>query len=149
MKRDNKQLTPHFSLYEMTATLNADLQERNRDLSDEQVGKLLNMARFMEFIRLIIGRPLIVHSGYRCMELNGATPGSSTTSQHPLCEACDFNAEDLTPEQCYNLLCYEAPFLQFGQLIWEKRGDKEWVHISVKGSRPPEKCGQIFKITTQ
>lgn len=146
MIRTNQQLTPHFDLYEMTITFNESLQTKNRDLTDEQLIKLIDLARFMEFIRLILGRPIIVNSGYRCPELNGAIPGSSPTSQHPLCEACDFRAEDMEPEQAYNLLSYEAPFLQFGQLILETHAGVMWVHISVKGDRPPEKCGMVFKL---
>jgi hypothetical protein len=148
MKRENAQLTPHFDLNELTQTSNTDLQEKNRDLTDEQLSKLLVLARFLEFIRLIIGRPLIVHSGYRCPELNGVTPGTSQTSQHPLCEACDFIGEDMTAETTFNLISCYAPFLKFGQLILETRNNVQWVHISVAGDRPVDRQGQVFKLTT-
>lgn len=148
MQQSNRQLTKNFSFFELTRTDHAEYQERNRDLTEEQVGKLLTLAHFMEFIRMIIGRPIIVHSGYRCPELNTAV-GSLSASQHVLAEACDFHAEDLTPEEAFNLIVFEAPFLVFGQLALEDRYGKIWVHISVKGNRPPEKCGQIMRIKTQ
>ena len=147
MIRTNKSLTPNFNLYELTYTHNEALQIRNRDLDDLQLIKLVTLARFMEFIRLILNRPIIVHSGYRCPELNGATPGSSPTSQHCLSEACDFQAEEQEPSETYNILSYYAPFLKFGQMILESRQGATWVHLSVQGERPAEKCGQVFSLT--
>lgn len=148
MQRQDEQLTPNFTLFELTKTNNKDWKEKNRDLSDEQVGKIKTLAGFMELIRALLNAPVNVHSGYRCPGLNGATIGSSQTSQHPLCEACDFDAEGQTPEQSFDILSKYVPFLKIGQMILETRLGVPWIHISMAGNRPIEKQGQVFKIRT-
>lgn len=144
MIREDRQLTPHFSLYELTHTDIPDLQEKNRDLTDDEVLKLTNLGRFMELVRLMLDKPIIVTSGYRCLDVNNAV-GGSPKSQHLVCEACDFKADGMTVLAAYQALIYESPFMRFGQIIYERRRDSEWVHISMRGTRPPEKCGQIFR----
>jgi hypothetical protein len=89
--RDDQSLSTHFSLYEMTRTDNAKLQDANRDVTDDQVGKLTMLAGWLEGgARPLVG-PMRVHSAYRCDALNGVLPGHSSTSQHPKCEAVDFD----------------------------------------------------------
>ena len=91
--RSNVKLSFHFSLFELTFTSNESLQEKNRTLSDMQLMKLTDLANHCELIRGICGGPVNIHSGYRSPDLNGATAGSSSTSQHPRCEAVDFDVE--------------------------------------------------------
>lgn len=146
------QLTDHFSLWELTVTLNASLQAENRNLSDYQVQKLTRLARFAEGIRKICGDlPVRIHSGYRSPALNGATLGSSKTSQHPICEAIDFDISGQSLDETFTKLRAEAVAgrLIFGQLIREmaNRGNSiaEWVHISISSNNiAPEKIGQVL-----
>jgi zinc D-Ala-D-Ala carboxypeptidase len=153
-------LSDHFSLYELTTTSNAALQEKNRELDNAQVQKLATLALQCEAIRKICGEfPLRVHSGYRSLSLNGATKGASTTSQHPRCEAVDFDVSGQPLEDTFNKLldAARAGEFSFGQLILESadRGYKDadgresiahWVHCSVIGTLPPEKVGQAMKM---
>ena len=155
---NDQQLTPHFSLYELTVTLNAGLQEKNRDLTPDHVAKLAALAAHAETLRGVCGgTPLRVHSGYRCPELNGDTPGSASTSQHPKCEAIDFDVPGQTVEQTYAMVlaAARASRFKFGQIILEEadRGYKDatgvesiakWVHCSVVGTLDPEKVGQVL-----
>ncbi len=153
-------LSEHFSLYELTVTSNAALQEKNRELDNAQVQKLATLALHCEAIReLCGGRPLNVHSGYRSLSLNGATKGASSTSQHPRCEAIDFDVAGQPLDDTFGKLldaAREGKFT-FGQLILESadRGYKDangaesiahWVHCSVIGTLPPEKVGQAMKM---
>lgn len=154
------QLTPHFSLDELTVTNNAALQAKNRILTGEQVAKLEQLAQHCERMRDICGGlPLRVHSGYRSPDLNDATHGSSSTSQHPRCEAVDFDVPGQTLEDSFNHLleAARAGKFQFGQLIIEEadRGYKDpdgqesiarWVHCSVIGTLDPAKVGQVMKM---
>lgn len=149
----DRPLTPHFSLYELTKTNNAALQERNRDLLPDQIEKLTDLAKFAENLRAICGGgPLRIHSGYRSPDLNGATHGSSSTSQHPRCEAIDFDVPGQTIEQSFGTLLMAARTgkLKFGQLIIEEAkrdyGVAQWVHASVIGTLDPEKVGEVMRM---
>ena len=151
----DKQLSPHFGLYELTQTSNPALQEQNRAISCEQIDKLSRLAVWLELLRDVVG-PMRVHSGYRCDAVNGATSGSSSTSQHPRCEAIDFDCPGQAVEMTHRTLWQSAKEgrFRFGQLIVEAcdRGYKNpdgsesisrWVHISIPGTLEPEKCGTV------
>lgn len=149
----DQKLTEHFSLYELTVTSNLALQEKNRELSTEQVQKLVALAHHCENLRRICGDgPLRIHSGYRSPDLNGATKGASSTSQHPKCEAVDFDVPGKTIQQAFDAIYAAAKDgkIRFGQLIIERanRGyaTVEWVHCSVPGTLDPAKIGQVMKM---
>jgi hypothetical protein len=150
--RADMQLSAHFSLYELTATANASLQEENRTLTDDQVSKLSVLAAHGEKIRDIVNLPVVVHSGYRCNALNGVIPGSSSTSQHPRCEALDLAVLGQSVDDTFNILLAAAKMgsFQFGQLIIEEAtrsyGVVRWVHCSVIGTLDPSKVGQVMKM---
>lgn len=146
-------LTEHFSLYELTATSNAELQAKNRELTTEQVQKLVALAHHCEAIRgLCGGLALRVHSGYRAPALNGATVGSSSTSQHPRCEAVDFDVAGQEIGETFRLLheAARAGKFRFGQLIIEAAqrpyGAVAWVHCSVVGTLDRAKVGQVMQM---
>jgi hypothetical protein len=145
-------LTEHFSVEELTSTSNGALQAANRILTGAQMAKLLALAEFGERIREICAAAVCVHSGYRCPTLNGATLGSSKTSQHQDCEALDLDVVGQTPEQTFNILCAAARAgkFRFGQLILEEadRGyaTVKWIHASVIGTLNPAKVGQAMEM---
>lgn len=156
----DQKLTTHFSLYELTVTANASLQAANRELTTEQLQKLNFLAHHCEQIRDFCGdASLRIHSGYRSEALNGATHGASSTSQHPRCEAVDFDVAGQPLDVTFALLlaAAKAGRFRFGQLILEQadRGYKDadgkesiahWVHCSVIGTLAPEKIGQVLKM---
>lgn len=152
-----RMLTEHFGFEEVTQTSNAKLQDINRDKADTFISSLTAGCMMLELIREKVG-PLRIHSGFRCSELNGATPGSSTKSQHMLGEAFDFSAakSEPTPENVDGL--FEAVLtalieqaIPFGQLIRETAerdyGSADWVHISLGAPfREVAKCGQVLRM---
>lgn len=146
---EDRKLTENFTLYELTKTAYSDLQEQNRTLNDEQIIKLQKVAELLEEVRLILGYPLVITSGYRCPELNRKI-GSSLRSQHLLCESADFIPHGIVIDEAFRRLRHEGKDqnIHFGQLIWEKmerEGKKEWIHISVGVPyREKERCGQIL-----
>lgn len=151
--REESALTPHFSLFELTVTTKQSLQKQNRTLSDTQLMKLNTLAAFCERIRGVCGNSAVrIHSGYRSPSLNGATVGSSTTSQHPKCEAVDFDVAGQNVQETFNkiLAAAKTGSIQFGQLILERAereyGVVEWVHCSAVGSLDPKKVGQVMKM---
>ena len=91
-KMNDFRLTEHFGFFELTRTDKAEYQELNRRKAVCCVPQLkLVCVTALEKVRTHYGRPVIVHSGYRCFELNKAV-GGSANSQHMLGQAADFHA---------------------------------------------------------
>jgi putative chitinase len=114
------QLTPHFSLAELTTTK----QKIDNTPSKEIVEVLRTTAFYMEKVREILGNVAItINSGYRSPDVNRAVGGTSNSS-HTYGYAVDFTAYGHTPLTICNILAKSN--LKFDQLIYEKT----WVHIS-------------------
>lgn len=122
-------LTPHFTIEELAGTSNEQYKKLNLLKAQEQMGKMYMLAGFAERVREIVGKPLIITSGYRCPELNKAI-GGAITSQHIFCEAIDFVVKGLRPEDVFNRIVTSD--LKYNQIIIERntRGS-QWVHISI------------------
>ncbi len=155
MNKD-RQLSPHFSLFDLTRTDHADLQEENRHVTNDQEIKLGELANLLETCRTILGCDLDVHSGYRHLELNKRV-GGSDRSQHLKCEAVDFSPVGPdTEESCtaaWQKLATASRLgaLKFGQLIVENQAGREgrsfWVHISMGAPyRAKERCGEVLSM---
>lgn len=136
------QLTPHFALAELTHTGTGIPNEAPASV----VPKLVQVATLLEAVRAHFGAPVIVHSGYRSPAVNAAIGGASKTSQHMLGEAADFHVEGVDLEAVWRWIGWDSG-LAFGQVILEgHRPDRpSWVHLSIPGSRPPERCGEILR----
>lgn len=149
---EDRLLTPHFTLYNMTRTDHTDLLEKNRDVSDSQIEKLTIVARLLEHVVFVLGAPIQITSGYRCHELNQAV-GSTDTSQHRWCEAADFVTPSFDLGKAFRILWKDVKEhgTNVGQLIHEtaQRDGKDysWIHISVGTPWREEKnCGQILRM---
>lgn len=115
------QLSPHFSLDELTAT-----QHRGIDnaLPAGLLPALTDTAERMEAVRALLGQPIHVNSGYRSPELNAAV-GGSKASAHMSGHAVDFICPGIgAPLAVCRVIA--ASSLAFDQLIEEGT----WVHIS-------------------
>lgn len=122
------QLTPHFSLFELAVTSKREFKQKNLDEAQKIMGRMYQLAGFAERVREIIGHPLIINSGYRCVALNNALKGS-LTSQHLLAEAIDIRTNAKTPNEIFQILV--ASDLKYDQIILEKVGNAQWVHVSI------------------
>ena len=79
----------------------------------------------MEMIRALLGKPINIHSGYRCEALNKAVGGVSN-SAHLTGYAVDFTCPEYgSPYKVARDLA-GSPSVSFDQLICEGT----WVHIS-------------------
>jgi putative chitinase len=118
--KQNMQLTPHFSLAELTVTKT----KIDNTPSKEVIEVLRTTAFYMEKVREILSNVAItINSGYRSPDVNRAIGGSSN-SAHLYGYAVDFTAYGHTPLTVANTLAKSN--LKFDQLIYEKT----WVHIS-------------------
>lgn len=121
-------LTPHFTLQELAGTNNERYREKNLAEAQKQMGKMYQLAGFAERIREIVGKPIIINSGYRCVQLNNVLKGS-LTSQHLLAEALDIRVNGKTSSELFQIIV--ASDLKYDQIILEKVGNAQWVHVSI------------------
>lgn len=121
------QLTQHFSLDELTTTNKVKYKDKNYKYGLQKITQMNILAHFAEQVRLIVNSPMKITSGIRCEELN-AIVGGSKTSQHLKGEAIDFIPTKIKLKTAFDKI--RKSNLEFGQLIIEKSGNSEWIHIS-------------------
>jgi hypothetical protein len=129
------QITKHFSLEELIASQTAKARGIN-NLPDTKAVVNLNALciNVLEPLRVAMGHPIKIGSGYRCKELNKAVGGVSN-SQHMTGQAADL-CIDGDKEKGKRWFAYIRDHLPFDQLIWEhnKKGNY-WVHVSYSTTR--------------
>ena len=119
------QLSEHFSLEELTIT---NHREFDNTPNDAELENLKRMAEFLEEVRALLGKPLLINSCYRSEKINNSV-GSKSTSQHRLGCATDFRVNGMTPNEVVKAII--ASDLNFDQII---REFDRWTHISIPNS---------------
>lgn len=135
-------LSPHFTLAELTTSETAARRGIDNDPPPEVVERLRHTALGLEAVRIRLGAPIIVSSGYRSLELNRAV-GSKDTSDHTRGDAADFICPGFgAPSTIVSAL--KDSGIQFDQLICEFADgpNRGWVHISFG----PRMRGQVLRI---
>jgi hypothetical protein len=79
-------------------------------------------------LRLDVGRPVRVTSGYRSGALNAALPSASPTSQHMRGQAADIKVDGVGAEELARRIVRLG--LPFDQLIWYDLARGGHVHVS-------------------
>jgi hypothetical protein len=119
------QLSPNFSLSELVYSETAEERGIDNTPPPEIVENLRRLATALEAVRSLLGGPLEISSGYRCVALNEAVGGSST-SQHLQGLAVDFECPAFgTPLEVADAI--RRSTLEFDQCILEYG---RWVHLS-------------------
>ena len=133
-------LSPNFTLAELTHSETAVRLGLDNTPSKEVEANLVRLARMLEEVRRLLGRPIMVNSAYRSPEVNKAI-GSRPTSQHILGCAADIRVPGLTPNDIVNLVIKST--IEYDQIIKEF---DSWVHISIpnKLSDKPRKRALII-----
>ncbi len=130
------QITEHFTFEEMTVSGDhPELLAVNRQDASNYRWSLETLCQtLLEPLRSKFG-PLRVSSGFRCLSLNRALPGSPT-SQHMRGQAADVNHfEDTTDAKRVEMARwldeeFKAGRLKFGQALIER----ECLHVSLPGT---------------
>ena len=129
-------ITPHFSWEEMQITEHRTLLVRNAEelAADPKAQAAIRVLceTLLEPVRAHFGKPVSIHSGYRCPDLNAAIGGSST-SQHPKGQAADFHVVGVPLQTVFDWIRKESG-LPFGQVILEGR-IPSWIHLSTGTKR--------------
>ena len=118
-------LTPNFTLEELTHSETAVRLGLDNTPSKDVEANLVRLARMLEDVRKVLGRPIMVNSAYRSPQVNVAV-GSKPTSQHCIGCAADIKVPGLTPDNIVKEILKTN--IEFDQLI---REFDSWVHISI------------------
>jgi len=124
----------YFKIQELSKSETA---EKNGIDNTPGITEIFNMVSLVDNVldplRIEVGEPIIVTSGYRCDALNKLV-GGADNSQHKYGQAADITLQDKTR----NKLLYDKllDHYKFDQLIWEKGTDEypDWVHVSFSGN---------------
>jgi hypothetical protein len=117
------QLTPHFSLAELTIT---DHREFDNEPNESETKNLQRLAEFLEQVKSLLGgKPIMVNSAFRSKQVNDAV-GSKDTSQHRSGCAVDIRVPGMVPDEVVKAII--ASDLPYDQCI---REFDRWTHLSV------------------
>ena len=132
-------LSEHFSLGEFVRSSTAQRMGIDNTPDAEAIENLRNLCtKVLEPLREHLGQPVVITSGFRSKRLNEVV-GGVKNSQHLRGEAADLMVEG--EKQARDWIRWMMDFLEFDQLILEKKSKKVWVHVSLKRNRQ-----QVLKI---
>jgi uncharacterized protein YcbK (DUF882 family) len=122
-------LTPHFTLEELTASETAERNGWDNSPNDQELANLVRLAEFLEQVKEVLaGKPIMISSGLRTKKVNDAV-GSKDTSQHRIGCAADFKVPGMTPDEVVKAIV--ASGIGYDQVI---REFDRWTHISIPNS---------------
>lgn len=122
-------LSNNFTLKEALRSAKAEQLGIDNKPDRDQLTALYTSAFGMELVRRLLGnKPITPSSWFRSKQLNAAI-GGSKTSDHMTGYAVDFACPAFgTPAHIVQAI--RDSIIPFDQLILERVGGKEWVHIS-------------------
>ena len=122
-------LTPHFTLDELTASESAERNGWDNTPNDAELENLKRLADMLEQVKVVLGgKPIMVNSAFRSKKVNDAV-GSKDTSQHRIGCAADIRVPSMTPDEVVRKVI--ASGIGYDQII---REFDRWTHISVPNS---------------
>jgi len=138
------QLSPHFSLEELTITEHREFDNEPNEL---ERANLVRLANFLEQVKeLLGGKPVMVNSAFRSAQVNQAV-GSAPTSQHRVGCAADLRVPGMTPNEVVQAII--SSDLPYDQCI---REFDRWTHLSItnhEGEKPRRQALIIDKMGTR
>jgi uncharacterized protein YcbK (DUF882 family) len=128
-------LSPNFTLAELTRSRIAAQHGIDNTPPPEAIENLKILARdILQPIRDMVGKPILVTSGYRCEALNKLVGGVSA-SQHQTGEAADIKCPGMSTVALAKAIKEAVPPITYDQLILEMYQPgvphSGWVHVSV------------------
>jgi len=110
-------LTPHFCLEEFTRSATASAFGICNEPGIDAISNLQNLCQeVLEPLRMHLGHPVRITSGFRCTALNKLVEGTKN-SQHLKGEAADIHVPSL--EEGHKMMDFIISSCPFDQLIWE------------------------------
>lgn len=125
-------LTENFELHEFVVSEEATRRGIDNTPPPEVIEKLRYTAACLQGIRTVLGKPIVILSGYRSPKLNRAV-GGARTSQHQYGEAVDWICPGWgRPTDIVRFL--RSINLRYDQLI-DEFPPNGWVHTSFRRDR--------------
>lgn len=130
-------LMKYFSIAEFLRSDAANKYQVSNMPADEELLAVLNninalVNNILDSLRAMIGRPIIITSGYRSQRVNELV-GGSKTSQHLTGKAADFHVQGYTPQQMDVVYQTIQMYYDFDQLIFYP--SKNIIHVSWNGAK--------------
>lgn len=127
----------YFSIAEFLRSDAAEKYQVSNIPGDEELSKVLTnintlVNSVLDPLRAMIGRPIIITSGYRSRQINELV-GGSKTSQHLTGKAADFHVRGFTPQQMNVVYQTIQMLFDFDQLIFYP--SKNIIHVSWNGDK--------------
>lgn len=124
-------LTEHFDLSEFTVSQTASRYGLDNTPNDEIIQNLHNLAETLEDVRKVLGKPIIISSGYRSIAVNRLV-GGAANSFHTKGLAADFTCPGFGNVDSVCRALYPK-MQEFGidQLIKEFNS---WTHLGIAAS---------------
>ncbi|AFB70783.1 peptidase M15A [Methylophilales phage HIM624-A] len=124
-------LTPHFTLEELVNSDTATRLGIDNTPSEEVIENLKFLAEELEYVRSLLGHPMLISSGFRCHALNDHL-GSKRTSSHTKGLAVDYICPGFgDPRSIVSAIVMAN--INYDQVILEY---DRWVHLSFKQIDP-------------
>ena len=119
-------IAPHFSLAELTRT-QTGLPNVPTEHDMQNLKRLAEVV--LEPVRDLLGSRLVIHSAFRCAEVNRAV-GGAVASAHLDGRAADFVPESQEPIRLAfdRILKSEIPF---DKMLLEFKGSRYWIHLQI------------------
>ena len=137
-------LSPHFSLEELTHSDTATRLGIDHTPTVEVIDNLTYLAGELEYVRDILGHPMLISSGFRSYALNDHL-GSKRTSSHTKGLAVDFICPSFgNPHSVVSAIVMAN--INYDQVILEY---DRWVHLSFKQLDPRKQALIIDKTGTR
>lgn len=129
-------LSPHFTLDELTASETAARNGWDNTPNADELANLKRLAEFLEEVKSVLGgKPVMINSAFRSKLVNDAV-GSRDSSQHRIGCAADIRVPRMTPDEVVKAVI--ASGIGYDQVI---REFDRWTHISIP-NRPEDKPRQ-------
>lgn len=124
-------LSPNFTLQELIASATAERHGFDNTPNASEIANLTRLAALLEQVRKVVGKPVLVNSGFRSKQVNDAV-GSKDTSQHRIGCAADIRVPGMNPDEvCRAIIASDIQFDQLIREFWDKDRGGGWTHISV------------------
>lgn len=118
-------MSPHFSFQEMIASEVGARRGLPNLPGPTALENLKRLAAFLERVRAVLDKPVLVNSAFRSRAVNAAV-GGKPSSQHLTGCAADIRVPGMTPDAVVRAI--RAAGLGYDQLI---REFDTWTHVSI------------------
>jgi zinc D-Ala-D-Ala carboxypeptidase len=139
---DSSLLTPHFTRKDFWHSNTADASGVDNRPSDLAWDNLELLAPVVEALRVAVGVPLVISSGYRNAKTN-ALVGGVPDSAHTHGLAVDLVCPGMPAKALRDK--FLALGVSFDQAIWEGHGNGGWLHLAIAGPGQTPR-NQVFDI---